>query len=278
MDWRSLLFTPGDAPARLASAPRRGADAIILDLEDAVAPEAKAQARAEAARGIAALDAAGADIVVRINSRWDDAVADVQALKGAPLTALMVPKVRSAWRLRAVMEMIGEIIGLPKVIALIESAEGVAHAVEVAATQGVSGLAFGSEDFALDLGVPPTSDALDLPCRQLALAAASGGVPCYGLPASLADFTDLKAFEQGARAGRAIGMSGALCIHPRQVLVANRVFGSTTAERERAHRIIAAWEDRASDVGTMSLDGRMIDAPVVAQARRLVERRLAEEG
>ena len=174
--------------------------------------------------------------------------------------------------------MIDEIIGLPKVIALIESAEGVAHAVEVAATQGVSALAFGSEDFALNLGVPPTSNALDLPCRQLALAAASGGVPCFGLPASLADFTDLTVFEQGARAGRAIGMSGALCIHPRQIVVANRVFGSTTAERERAHRIINAWEDRASNAGTRSLDGRMMDSPVVAQARRLVERRLAEAG
>ncbi len=175
--------------------------------------------------------------------------------------------------------MIGEIIGLPKVIALIESAEGrIAKAVEVVATQGVSALAFGSEDFALDLGVPPTSNALDLPCRQLALAAASGGVPCFGLPTSLVDFTNLELSEQGARAGRAIGMSGALCIHPRQVSVANRVFGSTAAERQRAQRIINAWENRPSNAGTTSLDGRVVDAPVVAQARRLAECRLAEEG
>ena len=95
MDWRSLLFTPGDAPERLASAPTRGADAIILDLEDAVGPEAKAQAPAEAGHRIAALDAAGAAVVVRINSRWDNAVADLQALAGAPLTAVMVPNTSS---------------------------------------------------------------------------------------------------------------------------------------------------------------------------------------
>lgn len=275
--WRSLLFTPGDAPERLAHAPKRGADAVILDLEDAVAPGAKAQARAAAAGHVAALSAAGASVVVRINGGWADAVADVQALAGAPIAAVMVPKVSSAWRMRAVVDMVAEMMSLPGVIALVESAEGVANAAEIAATPGVTAMAFGSEDFASDLGAPPTPEALDLPCRQLALAAASRGLPCFGLPAALANFTDLDVFEQAARRGRAFGMSGALCVHPSQVAVANRAFGSTAAERDRAQGIVSAWENRPDGDGVLSLDGRMIDAPVVAQARRVLARPPAAE-
>ncbi len=204
-------------------------------------------------------------------------MADLQALRGVPIAAIMVPKVSFAWRIRAILDMIGEIVDLPKIIALVESAEGIANAMEIAATKGLSALAFGSEDFALDLGVPPTADALDLPWRQLSLAAASQRLPCFGLPTSLANFADLVPFEQGARLGKAIGMSGALCIHPRQIVVANQVFGSTALERQRAQQIIAAGEARAEGMGVVSLNGCMIDSPVVARARRVAERRPSEE-
>jgi citrate lyase subunit beta/citryl-CoA lyase len=157
----------------------------------------------------------------------------------------------------------------PGMIALLESPAGLAEIKQIAEVPGVVGLALGSEDFSLAMGVPPTPAVLDLPCRRMAWEAARCGIMALGLPVSITTISDADAWDDGIRAARAVGMTGALCIHPRQVVPANEGFAPTSAEVERAHRILAAWEE-AAGAGVIQVDGKMIDRPVVLAAQRVV--------
>ncbi len=198
----------------------------------------------------------------------------------------MAPKVESVARLASLAEMIDEIEaerGLPfghvGIIALIESPLGLSMAAKIASARRVIGLALGGEDFALSLGVAPTPAALDLPCRQLALAAASRGVMALAAPISIGAFKDEEAYRVALQAARAIGATGTLCIHPKQVRIANACFSVSDAEREDAEAVIQAWgAAQDSGVGVIELGGRMIDLPVLERARRVLARAGQPEG
>ncbi|MDE1173647.1 MAG: CoA ester lyase [Parvibaculaceae bacterium] len=274
--WRSLLFVPGDNLKHLEKVHERGADAVIIDFEDAVAPEAKPRAR-EIFRDVApVLAAQGVDVLVRLNAEWRLAFADLDAVVSSDLRALVVPKVEGPERLLALGELIGEFeaerglrpgaIGL---VALIESPASLARLAAIAAVPRVIGLALGSEDFSLGLGVAPTSASLDLPCRLIALAAASQSLMALGLPISIGEFRRLDAYREAALAARAAGLTGALCIHPAQVAVINEVFAPGAAERARAQRIVEAW-DASGGKAVLQIDGAMVDLPVVLRARRIL--------
>jgi citrate lyase subunit beta/citryl-CoA lyase len=277
--WRSLLFVPADQPRLMEKLPR-GADAVILDLEDSVALPAKAQARVGVPAVVADLAARGIDVLVRINAPWRLAFDDLQAAVADGVRAIVVPKVEHADRVRTVSEMIGEleaergmVAGAIGVIALVESPVALPRLHDIAAIDRVVGLALGSEDFSLRMGVAPSAVNLLLPCQTIALAAAAAGIMAFGLPVSLANFTDLGAYETGAKLGRETGMTGALCIHPAQVPIVNEAFGISGQEREEAERIVAAWDEAAArGDAVFSLDGRMIDLPVVNRARTLLRR------
>lgn len=275
--WRSLLFVPADDTTRLAKAATRGADALILDLEDAIPPARKASARKALARAIPPLAEQGATLAVRINAGWRDAIADLEAAVRPEVAAVMVPKVENVARLITVGEMIGEfaaersLVERPGIIALIESPAGIAALHDIAGAPGLIGVALGSEDFSLALGAPPTPESLDLPCRAMALAAARHGVMALGLPVSIATIDDADAWARGISTARAVGMTGALCIHPRQIAPANRRFAPSDADIATARRVIEAW-DATDGSGVMLFEGRMIDLPVVLAARRTVER------
>jgi len=276
-NWRSALFVPADEKGRLEKAGTRGADALILDLEDAVPQSRKPLARAHLFEAVPTLSAQGLDLVVRINSGWYDAFADIQAAMRHGVTAIMVPKVENAARLEAISGMIAEAAaaaGLqrpPDIIALVESPAGIANLPTIASASGVIGVALGSEDFSLALGVPPSPTSLELPCRMMALAAAQFGVMALGLPVSIATIEDSEAWARGIDSARGMGISGALCIHPRQIEPANLGFAPSATDIDAARRLLEAWE-AANGVGVIAFEGRMVDLPLVLAAKRTIER------
>lgn len=277
--WRSLLFVPADDARRCAKACTVGADAVILDLEDGVSAANKALARERLAEAAAALRAAGVGVVVRINADWIGAFADVRAAVEAGAEALMVPKVEDAARLRVLGELLGECeaaacaaTGATGLLALVESARGLSALSEIAAAARVTGLALGPEDFSIGMGVAPTPALLDLPSRQIALVASERGQMALAVPLSITVFRDTDAYAAAVERGAAWGVSGALCIHPSQVDIANRGFGPGEEAIASARRVLDAWEARADGVAVVAVDGQMIDTPVVEQARRLLAR------
>ncbi len=277
---RSLLFVPADNARLLEKAHQKGADALILDLEDAVPPAAKPAARAGIAEAAARLSGPGLPVLVRINTGWRDIVADLEAAVRPGVSALVVPKVEDAGVLRVISAMVGEWeaerglapggIGL---IPLIESPLGLERLGEIAAPERLIGLALGGEDFSLALGVEPSEAALSLPCRMIALAAAGRGLMAIGLPGSLAEFKDLAAYGATVRLARSFGMTGALCIHPYQLAVVNEAFAPTARDIAWAETVMAAWSDAQSrGVGAVAVEGRMIDRPVAERARAILTR------
>ena len=275
--WRSLLFAPADNAKLLDKAHERGADAIILDLEDAVPAAAKPAARAGVAAWIDRLSGLGVTVVVRVNSGWLECVADLNAVVRPGLAAILLPQVKDDLQLRAVDAIIGELetarglaaggIGL---VALVEAPSTLAHLPAIAAAPRLIGLALGSEDFSLALRTEPTPAALTLPCQMIALAAAGRGLMAIGLPDSLADFRDLDRYAATIAQARALGMTGALCIHPAQVAVVNRAFAPSAEQRDWAERVLAAWgEAERTGSGVIAVDGRMVDRPVVERAKSI---------
>ena len=273
--WRSLLFVGADQPERIAKIATRGADAVILDLEDAVLADAKAAARAALPGAIAMLAAQGQPLVVRINSAWRDAMADLDAALQPGVAAIMVPGCERVERLTALQEIIAELTSerrlshAPGLIGLVEIAAGLVNLSALAAFPQMIGLALGSEDLALDMGVSPTTELLDLPSRQIALAARAHGLMALAVPISIATYTDMDAYRAAAEAGRRWGVSGAICVHPAQVAIANETFQPSERDLDEARDILQAWDGRG-DAGVVSLHGKMIDLPVVERARRLL--------
>jgi citrate lyase subunit beta/citryl-CoA lyase len=263
---RTYLFVPGTRPERFAKALASGADAVVLDLEDAVATQDKARARDCVTTWLAA--AATADrsrIVVRVNdtgSPWFDD--DLRALAAAGATQVMLPKAESAPQVARVLD------GLPGacVLALIESARGVAGVDGVAAAAGVSRLVFGTLDFALDLDLDIAHDPVGLShaASRIALASRVAGLPApvAGVTPQLDDEARLLADWALARCH---GFGAKLCIHPSQVAPIHRALQPTGEAVAWARRVLAA--DAASP-GAAQLDGRMVDRPVVLQAQRIL--------
>jgi citrate lyase subunit beta/citryl-CoA lyase len=274
--WHSALFVPAKDQARIAKLGLRNADLAILDLEDAIAPQDKDSARAAVPSAVAALAAQGQAVAVRVNGEMPMMAADLDAAIRQGLDAVVLPKTEHRAQLTSLSDMIGAretAQGLDpggiSVIALIETPKALRHLPHIANSPRVCAIALGSEDFSVSLGAEPSFDALDLPARLIALAAAAYGLSSFALPFSIADFSDLAGFEQAARKARAFGATGGLCIHPSQIEVVNRVFAPAEAELERARALMTAWID-AGRPAVLTLNGRMVDRPVILRAARLL--------
>lgn len=266
---RSLLFVPGNRPERFEKAARSGADAIVLDLEDSVPAVDKAKARINLAEHWPRLLALNVPLVVRINAADADVVAnDIAATaKLEGLAALMVPKAESAANLKQVHEALNGVPLLP----LIETAAGLEAVQSLAAAPGVLRLAVGTIDFMADTGIAcdeleselaPLRFAVAMATRSARLAPAIDGVTVQtGEERRLRDDT-LRALR--------FGFGGKLCIHPSQVAVVHLALAPTEQELDWARRVLAA--DAASGGAAVQLDGRMVDLPVVLQARRTIAR------
>jgi citrate lyase subunit beta/citryl-CoA lyase len=255
----TALFVPGDRPDRFAKAAVTGADLVILDLEDAVADDRRAQALANVVDALAA----GMQAVVRVVAAGSSLHTDqVLAIAGQPsLLGVMLAKADSAADVGALSALVGA--GVP-LLPLIESALGVMKLDEIVRSPGVVRVAFGALDFALD--VDGDDDSLLAYARAaLVIASRAAGVAAP-LESPNPRFRDLDAVAEGARRARARGFGGQLCIHPAQVAVVDDAFLPTAAEIEWARTIVGAGE------GASAVDGGMVDRPVLERARRIARR------
>ncbi|WP_319530159.1 CoA ester lyase [uncultured Cohaesibacter sp.] len=253
---RAPLFVPANRPERFAKASASSADAVILDLEDAVAPEAKEEARLALSS-----DFTDKPIIVRINGTdTPDHAADLEAVAALNLSAIMLPKAESPDSITAIQTMLG---GEIPVMALIETAVGLARAREIAATPATARLVFGSIDYCADLGCDHDRTALLAARSELVFASRLAGLsaPIDGVTAQLSD-PELT-FED-ARHAKMLGMAGKLCIHPRQIDAVLRAFTPSDDEVNWARRVLASGD------GAVSVDGAMIDAPVRQRARQIL--------
>jgi citrate lyase subunit beta/citryl-CoA lyase len=260
---RTWLFVPGTTPQRFARAAASGADEVVLDLEDAVAVDAKPFARAAAATWLSGEGRAW----VRVNAMgtpWHDD--DVTALVNLPgLAGLVVPKAEDPVALAALAGSLAA--GLP-LVALVESAVGVHRAVEIAQAKGVGRLAFGSLDFAVDVRADHTENALLLARSTLVLASRVAGLPAPidGVTTSVDDGGLVAA---DARRAAVLGFGGKLCIHPAQLEPVARAFAPSEQQLDWARAVVAA---ASASVGAVFAgpDGHMIDKPVIDRAHAIL--------
>ncbi|SDN41714.1 CoA ester lyase [Ensifer sp. YR511] len=250
------LFVPGDRPERFEKAASSGADAIIIDLEDAVASSSKDVARAQLRTDFTDLP-----ILVRVNGEntpWH--AMDIAAVRGAQFAAIIVPKAE----LGGAFADLAQSSSVP-VIALIESAKGLSQARQIASLAGVSRLVFGSVDFCADVGCSHTRDALLWARSELVLASRLAGLPgpVDGVTTSI---DDAELISSDARYALDLGFGGKLAIHPRQIEAIRSGFRPQASEIEWARRVVASGE------GAAAVDGAMVDEPVRIRARSILSR------
>jgi citrate lyase subunit beta/citryl-CoA lyase len=260
---RSYLFVPADRPERITKALASGADAVIADLEDAVAPGAKLAARQALRSALEEVHALRCSLIVRINgidTPWFDD--DLRAIDHPAVAAVMLPKADSAQAVQAVRDFGGE----RPVLALVETARGLSSARTLAQTPGVQRLVFGSIDFMLDIDIAEDDGVSLQPYRaELVLASRLGGLPppVDGVTTVL---DHVETIAADARRARALGFGAKLCIHPRQVVPVHAAFSPSAEQIAWARRIVAASAQGAA----VAVDGKMVDAPVLARAQRVL--------
>lgn len=278
---RSLLYVPATSERFIAKAHTRGADAIVLDLEDSVPPDRKAAARTALDEAIPSVRRNGGRVFVRINSRPDLIEADAQAACRAGADGLMVPKVETAAQIKRLSKLLDRVereAGRPARTQLVPVIETPAALFEARAIAGagkrVCALNAGGEDLAAAMGGEPTPEVLRLPKLIVHLAAKAAGLLSIGLIRSVADFKNLDDIAAAAREARAFGFDGATCVHPSVVPILNAAFTPDAQEVARAERLIEAAEQAARrGEGAFLFEDRMADAPVVARARALLNKR-----
>lgn len=273
---RSLLFAPASRPDMCAKLPRSGPDGVVLDLEDAVAPAAKAEARGQARAEAVELRRLRPDlaIFVRVNPLGTEWFADdVAEGLATELTGVVVPKLEGTVEVDRAQESLTQ-AGREhlRLLAGIETAAGVARAAEVLEHPRVDLAYFGAEDFITDMGGVRTDEGLEVlyARSQVALAARLAGVPV--LDQVVTAFGDDERFLADAALGRSIGYSGKLCIHPAQVPLANQCFSPSPEERDRARSLLAVWDEAlARGEASVAFEGQMIDEPLARRARALLD-------
>ncbi|NNC43009.1 MAG: CoA ester lyase [Acidimicrobiia bacterium] len=275
---RSYLFVPGDRDDMLARAGTRGADAVIVDLEDAVAPDSKADARTNASRWIAAQTGDGPEIWVRINP-GPAGLSDLAAVLRRPLRGLMLPKVNDGVTVQLIAEALepfeeadGLESGSIELLPIVETPLALLNVFAIASAPRVRQLMLGSIDLGAALGVSPDSDAWPTLQLQLVVASAAAGIePPLG-PVN-PDFDDLEKLEAETRRLYEMGYRSRPAIHPRQVEVFNDALAPTAAEVAWAVHVLEEYDQAlAAGQGTFKDDrGNMVDEAVVKAARRILE-------
>ena len=269
---RSALFAPASRPELLPKLPRSGPDGVIIDLEDAVAPSGKAQARPVAAAAARELRRThpGLAIFVRVNAvdtEWFEG--DMAEAVVPELTGVVVPMLESAAATDLVAERL-EAIGPLGVMAGLETVAGVEYAAEVLRPPVVAAY-FGAEDYVADLGGVRTPENTEVHYARSRVAVACRLAGVVALDQVVVRLRDGEVFIADASQGRSLGYKGKLCIHPAQVPWANRVFTPSPAEVDRARRMLALYEEtQRTGAGAVAFEGQMIDEPLARQARALL--------
>ena len=284
--WRSILYVPGNVPKFIDKAHERGADCVLVDLEDSVQPAQKPEARAMLGETIRKVARGGADVAVRINRPLRMTMPDLEAAVQPGVTALFVTKTESVQHLKLLDEVVSDLekerglkVGSIGFGAMIEHPRALSQLHDIAEhAPRLIGMMLGGEDFALETGSVPSDETLELPKRLVAFAAQAHDVPMIGILGTVADYSDPEAYRQSAERARRFGFSGGTCIHPGLVGALNEAFTPSADDIAYARKLIAADEKAAAEGrGSFSVDGKMIDIPVIDRARRLIERAEAIE-
>ena len=277
---RSLVFVPGNRRDMLVKARDFEADVIIADLEDSVPPEEKLNAREVVAENVSTLSGKGQRIMVRLNSLDTGRTRDeLAAVIGPHLYGISVGKFESTWDIRecdrimsAAEVSAGLEPGILKLIPWIENAKAVMRAYELAsASPRIVGVAFGAEDYTDDMGITRTDlgDEVYFPRAMVAMAAKAAGVPALDGP--FVRFRDEEGLKADTEVALKLGFKGRFAIHPAQIETINAMFSPRPGDVEYARRVLEVWnEAEAQGRGSTSLDGKMIDVPVVKRARSLL--------
>jgi citrate lyase subunit beta/citryl-CoA lyase len=270
---RSILFVPAVRPDRFEKALSSGADAVVFDLEDSVEASRKSEARRIVGDALSANPVAdGPARFVRVNQHGSEWLAeDLDLIDDlASIDGIVVPKVQSAG---AITDIATAVLSR-SVVPILETSAGVLNALAIAqSVPGIPALLFGAEDLTAEIGIPRTLDGEEIlfARSQVVLAAAAAGIDAIDAVWIGLDSPD--ALRRDATRARALGFTGKMAIHPDQVPIINDVFSPSPADVDRARRIIDAFEDaEARGDGVIRLDNQMIDAPIVARARRLLSR------
>jgi citrate lyase beta subunit len=269
---RSLLFVPGLRPELIAKADAAGPDVVCVDLEDAVAPDRKGEARAATFAAIAAAPILRSELLLRINGLATPAgLEDLAALLRAPKppAGIMIPKTRAAAELRVIEELVATAPALDdlRFHVIIESNDGLSEAVAIArSTRRIAALLFGAVDMSADLRCANAWEPLLYARSRVVHAAASAGIDALDVP--FLDLDDAAGLAREAQGAVAMGFGGKAAIHPRQLAAIHAAFTPSSAEIARARRIVAAYE--ASDTGLVVLDGKLVELPVVRSMYRLL--------
>ena len=268
---RSLIFAPGNKPDMYPKAIRTGADIVTIDLEDAIAPQHKDEARsATLALFASAIPDDGVERIVRINClRTPEGLADLQAIiaSDSPPPALMLPKVKSPDEIRVHDELLSGTHAGIRFHVIIETNEGLESAHEIArSSDRIDSLLFGGVDMAAELRVEPVWDALLYARSRLVHAAAGAGLDLVDVP--FLDLDDDQGLADEARKCANLGMTGKGAIHPKQIAVLNQTFSPTPEEVDRARRVIAEFEH--GDSGLVVIDNKLIEKPVLRSMYRIL--------
>jgi len=279
--WRSLMYVPVNVDKYVDKAHTRGADVIQLDVEDSVPPSEKDKARTLVEAAAKKVRRGGADVVVRINRPLSLAVRDLEHSICPDVNGIACTKVDSASHVRLLDEVVTECeekrgmqIGHTKFITMIETADAFFRIYEIVrASDRIVACCIGGEDFALDNNMQPTGEALFYPKQHMVIAANSVGIVPLGFIDSVAGFGDWDKFRKMVRRSRDFGFMGAGCIHPGQVTIVNEEYTPSSDEVDYARKVVRMdKEAAASGRGSWSLDGKMIDIPVVVRAQKLIKR------
>ena len=276
--FRSLLFVPATSEHLWVKASQRGADAVVIDLEDAIPIDKKAMARAMAPRAIELLKDKGVDVILRVNSDPTLWQLDLERMPLHSLSAIMLPKVETKDQVEVFSKVLTKLSSAtpPPIAALLETPLGVLATAQIADHPSLCALGFGAEDYSGAIGVQPHALALTWPAQQVIAGAHAYGLQCWGMAGSIAEVKDLDAFRKDVEFARSIGFTGSVCIHPNQVTIVNRGFSPSAAELEWARKVVEADQAaRTNGLGAVLLEGKMIDKPIVDRARRWLAARTA---
>lgn len=281
MMWRSLLFVPVLEDRFIEKAGERGADGVVLDLEASVAETRKDEARGKLARAVASLKGK-ADVTVRINPLWLDAIRDLEASVIDGVMALHLARCEGPEEVRAVDGIVSELEaarGLPdgalRLVPMLESPRAILQAEAVGkASKRVVALTMGVEDYSTAMGTSASTELLIPAGFQVIQAARAAGCTPLVVPSSMAEFRDLEGLERAAAFARKLGSTGGYAVHPAQVAVLNRVFSPTEAELAWARRVLEAVDaPENAGRGAFKVDGQMIDLPLIKRARNILGQR-----
>ncbi len=262
---RSYLFVPADSRRKIEKAVMSSADTLILDLEDAVAPSEKTNARETVKNMLQAVDFGDKMVLVRVNALDTPfSEADLHMIRSARLDGIVLPKTEHVAAFAA-------LAGMPPIYALIESALGILRLPQIVTAAALAGLMFGGEDYVASIGATATVGRQELLYARGAVINAAAAVGIPAIDTVFTDFRNLEGLQTDAEMGKQLGFAGKMVIHPIQVAVVNAVFGIDAAELAAAHALITAYEAHlAQGIGVFSYDGKMVDEAIIRRARQTI--------